>query len=110
MAGDLFAGPMVDKYNRKLIMLIADAVSFFACLVMAAIMDVNEPAFYQLVLLTCVIDIGLAFNFPAAKAIIPEIIRHDKLSIFNSWSNTGLTLADIVAPLIWWLFVDVKLD
>lgn len=51
MAGDLFAGPMVDKYNRKLIMLIADAVSFFACLVMAAIMDVNEPAFYQLVLL-----------------------------------------------------------
>ena len=99
VAGDLFAGPMVDKYNRKLIMLIADAVSFFACLVMAAIMDVNEPVFYQLVLLTCVIDIGLAFNFPAAKAIIPEIIRHDKLSIFNSWSNTGLTLADIVAPL-----------
>lgn len=99
VAGDLFAGPMVDKYNRKLIMLMADAVSFFACLIMAVIMDVNEPVFYQLVLLTCVIDIGLAFNFPAAKAVIPEIIRSDKLSIFNSWSNTGLTLADIIAPL-----------
>lgn len=100
VAGDLFAGPLVDKYNRKLIMLLADAISFFACLGMAAVMDVNEPVFYQLVLLTCVIDIGLAFNFPAAKAVVPEIIRHDKLSIFNSWSNTGLTLADIIAPLL----------
>lgn len=99
VAGDLFAGPLVDKYNRKLVMLLADLVSFLACLIMAGIMDVNEPVFYQLVLLTCIIDIGLAFNFPAAKAVIPEIIRSDKLSVFNSWSNTGLTLADIIAPL-----------
>ncbi|WP_231951997.1 MFS transporter [Pediococcus claussenii] len=98
--GDLIAGPIVDRYNRKKIMLTSDLVSFIACLIAAATVDVKEPIFYQLVLLTVVMDIGLAFNFPAAKAVVPEVIVPTALARFNSMANSGTMLAQVLAPLV----------
>ncbi|MGV0167975.1 MFS transporter [Furfurilactobacillus sp. WILCCON 0119] len=97
---DLLAGPLVDSTNRKMVMLWSDIISFVACLLMALIVDVNHPIFYQLVLLTAILDIGLGFNFPAAKAMVPEMIEEPALQRFNAISNTSLNLADIAAPLL----------
>lgn len=97
---DLLAGPLVDSVNRKQVMLWSDIISFVACLMMALIVDVNHPIFYQLVLLTVILDIGLGFNFPAAKAMVPELIEEPELQRFNALSNTSLNLADIFAPLL----------
>ncbi|TLQ05770.1 MFS transporter [Pediococcus stilesii] len=98
--GDLLAGPIVDRYNRKNVMLVSDLVSFIACMFAAATFDVKEPVFYQLVLLTVIMDIGLAFNFPAAKAVVPEIIVPSALAKFNSMANSGTMMAQVLAPLL----------
>ncbi|MYV18370.1 MFS transporter [Furfurilactobacillus milii] len=100
VAADVLAGPLVDSVNRKRVMLWSDIISFVACLLMALIVDVNHPIFYQLVLLTAILDIGLGFNFPAAKAMVPELIQDSALQRFNAISNTSLSLADIFAPLL----------
>lgn len=100
VGGDLIAGPIVDRYNRKNVMLVSDLVSFIACMFAAATVDVNEPVFYQLVLLTTIMDIGLAFNFPAAKAVVPEIIAPGALAKFNSMANSGTMMAQVLAPLL----------
>ncbi|KRN28583.1 hypothetical protein IV38_GL000782 [Lactobacillus selangorensis] len=100
MVGDIMAGPLVDGYNRKWIMAMSDLISFIACAILATIVNVNNPEFYQLVLLTCIMDIGWAFNYPAAKAIIPEVITPQYLEGFNAYSNTAFNLANVIAPLI----------
>ncbi|WP_125981271.1 MFS transporter [Loigolactobacillus iwatensis] len=82
--GDLFAGPLVDNYNRKWVMILSDLISAIACLILALLIDIRHPVFYQLILLTSILDIGLAFNFPAAKAIIPELIKQSNLTRFNA--------------------------
>ncbi|ANK60638.1 MFS transporter permease [Loigolactobacillus backii] len=98
--GDLFAGPLVDNYNRKWVMILSDLISAIACLILALLIDIRHPVFYQLILLTSILDIGLAFNFPAAKAIIPELIKQSNLTRFNAWINTAFNFADIFAPLL----------
>ncbi|GEP19414.1 MFS transporter [Pediococcus argentinicus] len=108
VAGDLIAGPLVDRYNRKNIMLIADVISFLACILAAMTIDAKEPIFYQLVLLTTIMDIGLAFNFPAAKAIVPEVIAPGSLAKFNSLANSATMVSQILAPLLGGFLLTLK--
>ncbi|GAB6093360.1 MFS transporter [Furfurilactobacillus curtus] len=108
VVADLLAGPLVDGMNRKMVMFWSDVLSFIACLLMALIVDVNHPVFYQLVLLTVILDIGLGFNFPAAKALVPELIETSALQRFNALSNTSINLADIFAPLLGGALLAIK--
>lgn len=100
MVGDVLAGPLVDNFNRKWIMIISDLLSVVASGALAIVINAKNPAFYQLVLLTIILDIGWAFNFPAAKAIIPEMIKPSSMERFNAFANTAFNLANVIAPLI----------
>lgn len=108
LCGDLFCGVLIDNYNRKQILLASELVSLLACFGFAMIINPVSPAGWQLIALTCMLDVGLAFSFPAAKAIVPEILAPQSLQRFNAFSNTALNLADVVTPLLGGVLLTLK--
>ncbi|ANZ61431.1 MFS transporter [Secundilactobacillus paracollinoides] len=100
LCGDLFCGVLIDNYNRKRILVASEFICLLACFSFAVVIDPENPAAWQLIGLTCMLDVGVAFSFPAAKAIVPEILASSALQRFNAFSNTALNLADIVTPLL----------
>ncbi|ANZ64179.1 MFS transporter permease [Secundilactobacillus paracollinoides] len=100
LCGDLFCGVLIDNYNRKRILVASEFICLLACFSFAVVIDPENPAAWQLIGLTCMLDVGVTFSFPAAKAIVPEILASSALQRFNAFSNTALNLADIVTPLL----------
>lgn len=108
LCGDLFCGVLIDNYNRKRILVVSEFICLLACFSFAMIIDPENPAAWQLIGLTVMLDVGVAFSFPAAKAIVPEILASSALQRFNAFSNTSLNLADIVTPLLGGLLLTLK--
>ncbi|AKP65241.1 major facilitator superfamily permease [Levilactobacillus koreensis JCM 16448] len=98
--GDLLCGVVVDNFNRKRIVVSAELLSVLGCLACAWWLDPLHITAAPLITLTVILDVGLAFSLPAAKAMIPELITLAGRQRFNAVSNTLIDLADICAPLI----------
>ena len=93
----LFAGAVVDRLPRRLVILGADllrggAVAAVAALVAAHALDVTG-----LVVFSAAVGVGDAFFYPAYRAIMPELLPPELLTqgnAFNSASQTaGLSFA-----------------
>jgi MFS family permease len=93
----LFAGAVVDRLPRRLVILGADllrggAVAAIAALVAAHALDVTG-----LVVFSAAVGVGDAFFYPAYRAIMPELLPPELLTqgnAFNSASQTaGLSFA-----------------
>nr|WP_252894811.1 hypothetical protein [Liquorilactobacillus satsumensis] len=52
----------------------------------------------MLIIITFVLNLMLALNYPAAKAITPEVIAKTRLQTFNALANTVFNFANILAP------------
>ena len=98
--GDLFCGVVVDNFNRKWVVVLAELVSVLGCIGVALWLDPLHLTAGPLLTLTVILDIGLAFSLPAAKSMIPELIVLAARQRFNAISNTLLDLANILAPLL----------
>lgn len=98
--GDLLCGVVIDNFNRKWVVVSAELLSVMGCLVCAWWLDPQHITAGPLITLTVILDVGLAFSLPAAKAMIPELITLAGRQRFNAVSNTLIDLADICAPLI----------
>ncbi|WP_394878828.1 MFS transporter [Levilactobacillus brevis] len=98
--GDLFCGVVVDNFNRKWVVVLAELVSVLGCIGVALWLDPLHLTAGPLLTLTVILDIGLAFSLPAAKSMIPELIVLADRQRFNAISNTLLDLANILAPLL----------
>ncbi|MFC6207823.1 MFS transporter [Levilactobacillus tongjiangensis] len=98
--GDLLCGVVVDNFNRKHVVVSAELLSVLGCLFCAWWLDPQHITAAPLITLTILLDIGLAFSLPAAKAMIPELITLEGRQRFNAVSNTLIDLADICSPLL----------
>ena len=69
----------------------------------------NElPQIYLLIMITFVLNLMLALNYPAAKAIAPEVVIKTHLQKFNAISNTFFNLANVTAPIIGGVLLAIK--
>ncbi len=93
----LFAGALVDRLPRRLVVLAANllragAIAALAVLALAHALEVTE-----LVVLSAAVGVGDAFFYPAYQAIMPELLPPELLTqgnAFNSASETvGLAFA-----------------
>lgn len=100
VVGDVLGASIVDHHDRKWVLVLSDAVSAVACLGGAWLITPAQPQIWLLILLTSVLDLMVSINFPAAKAITPDVIAASALQRFNAIANTVFNLANIVAPLL----------
>lgn len=87
------AGVLVDRWDRRRIMLVSQAVR--ALLVLVLVLQPSLPTVY-------LVGVGAAsiglFYLPARNALLPMIVRRDQLLTANSYSMTTGTLMMLVAP------------
>ncbi|MFT8399726.1 MAG: MFS transporter [Lentilactobacillus diolivorans] len=100
LLGDFLVGSLVDQHNRKTVLIGTDVISGLACLIGSFLLNSQHPQVWLLILITAILNLMLAINFPAAKAIAPEIIPAQFLQRFNAIANTLFNFANVFAPLI----------
>lgn len=100
LVANFLAGPIVDRYNRKKLLIFSDLLSFFACLICSITLNdyVNDRII--LIITTSILSISMAINSPSAKAIVPNVISSEKIEKFNSIQNTLSSVIKIVSPLL----------
>ena len=103
----LFTGVLVDRWNRKRTMIIADLYIALMTLVMAMIFYLGhgEVSVGILYLLLALRSIGSSFHMPALEASIPLLAPKDKLMKVAGVNNMIFSMSSIAAPAIAALFV-----
>jgi MFS family permease len=95
-----FIGVVIDKYNRKTLMIITDILRG---LIVAAVMVIyymgliNLPIIFAAQIL---LSICSAFFDPATQAVIPQVVDKEQLAKANSLSSLVGGIAMIIGPVL----------
>jgi len=103
----LFTGVLVDRWNRKRTMIIADLYIALMTLVMALIFQLGhgEVSIGILYALLALRSIGSSFHMPALEASIPLLAPKEKLMKVAGVNNMIFSMSSIAAPAMAALFV-----
>ncbi|WP_155286318.1 MFS transporter [Lacticaseibacillus zhaodongensis] len=109
IVGDVVGASLVDHHDRKLVLIACDALAAAACLLGAWLITPANPQTWLLIFVTAVLDLMTAINYPAAKALTPDVIAPSALQSFNAIANTAFSMASVVAPMVGGLLLASKM-
>ena len=93
-----FAGVLVDRWNRRLIMIFADAAIALTTLVLAVLFALGEVQIWQIYLAMAIRSVGAAFHYPAMSASTTLMVPNEHLARIGGLNQTLQGLMGIVAP------------
>ncbi len=93
-----FAGALVDRWNRRLVMMAADGVIALATLVLAGLFLAGRAQTWHIYLILLIRSLGGAFHWPAMSASTTLMVPKDQLSRVAGLQQTMQGLVSIVAP------------
>jgi MFS family permease len=94
------AGVMVDRYDRKLMMMISDIGGGIATLALFILYSTHLLQFWHLYILTAVIGIGTTFQWPAYSAAISVMIPKEQYGRANGMMSLIEAGPGVFAPLL----------
>lgn len=95
-----FAGVWADRFNRKNLIMIADAMIAIVTLLLAITFLMGYDAPWLLFVIAAVRALGAGIQTPAVGAILPQIVPEDKLTKINGINGTLQALMMFVAPIV----------
>lgn len=95
-----FAGVWADRFNRKNLIIIADAMIGIVTLLLAITFLLGYDAPWLLFVIAAVRALGAGIQTPAVGAILPQIVPEDKLTKINGINGTLQALMMFVAPIV----------
>ena len=102
----LYAGQVADRFNRKLIVVITQAVLVLVSLGLTALSYWHGPL---LLIYGCLLLMGIAvaFNNPAATTLPAQIVPEGAFENAATWSSSSWQLATVVGPALGGLVIAV---
>lgn len=96
-----FAGVWVDRFNRKLIIVLADTFIAITTLITALLFYFGYGSITLLLLIVSAFrSLGNAVHTPAVQAFIPELVPEDKLMRVQGINNGIQSSMMIIAPVL----------
>ncbi len=92
------AGALVDRWNRRLVMMVADSVIALAVVVLAVLYALDAVQIWHIYLLMFIRAAGGAFHWPAMQASTTLMVPEKHLSRVAGLNQTLFGVANIVAP------------
>ena len=92
------AGVGIDRYNRKLIMILSDVAIAFVGLAMAIIGHMGALSTGLILLVLFLRTVGTAFHSPCMQAVTPQIVPSDQLTRCAGYSQALTSVSDIFSP------------
>ncbi|GAB6930586.1 MFS transporter [Paenibacillus sp. JCM 10914] len=95
-----FAGVWADRFNRKSLIMIADAMIAVVTLILAITFLLGYDAIWLLFVIAAVRALGAGIQTPAVGAVLPQIVPQDKLTKVNGINGSLQALMTFVAPIV----------
>ena len=93
-----FAGALVDRWNRRIIMITADSVSALATLVVALLYAFDVIQVWHIYVLMFIRSLAGAFHWSAMQATTPLMVPEKHLARVSGLNQSLWGLAGIIAP------------
>lgn len=93
-----FAGVYIDRWDRKKVMIFADAFIASCTFVMTFILKEGDINLYLLYSIMALRSIGSAFHSPAMQAIAPLLVPEDKLLRVSGVNQMLQSISSIAGP------------
>lgn len=94
------AGVMVDRYDRKLMMMVSDIAGGLASLIMLILYATGHLQFWHLYIASVVKGIGTTFQWPAYSAAISTMIPKEQYGRANGMMSLVEAGPGVVSPLL----------
>lgn len=95
-----FAGVWADRYNRKLLIILADSMIAIVTLGLAIIFLLGYDSSWMLFLVLGIRSLGTGIQTPAVGAFIPQIVPEDKLTKINGINSSIQSLTMLICPML----------
>lgn len=102
-----FAGALVDRWNRRVVMMTADSVSALATLVIALLYAFDAIQIWHIYVLMFIRSVAGAFHWPAMQATTPLMVPEKHLARVSGLNQSLFGLAGIIAPPVGALLLQV---
>ena len=96
----LIAGVWIDRYNRKKLIMLADAAIAASTLLLAVAFLMGYRYNWALFIVLAIRSAGTGIQTPAVNAIIPQIVPQEKLMKINGINSTLSSLIMFLSPAI----------
>jgi MFS transporter, DHA3 family, macrolide efflux protein len=94
------AGVWADRYNRKILIILADALIAIATLALAILFLMGYESTWLLFVMAAVRAIGTGIQTPAVGAILPQIVPKEGLTKVNGINGSIQAIIMFVAPMV----------
>lgn len=95
-----FSGVWADRYNRKLLIIWADAGIAFTTILLAIIYISGYQELWLLFVAMAIRSVGTGIQTPAVGAILPQIVPTDKLLKVNGLNSSLQSIITLLAPAV----------
>ena len=94
----IFAGTLVDRWDRKRIMILSDVLRAF---IIPSFFLIRSPSDLPLAFLIAFLTSSFSvFFYPARTALLPVMVPEDQLMTANGWMQMGNTIARLSGPIL----------
>jgi DHA3 family macrolide efflux protein-like MFS transporter len=103
-----FAGVWADRYNRKKIIVLSDALVAISTLVLAILYALNYQHISLLLIVLAIRAIGGGIQKPAVNAFIPDIVPTKQLLTVNGYNSSFQSVSNVASPIMSGLLLSVS--
>lgn len=96
--GSLFGGPLIDRFNRRRIMILGNVIASFSTLIIAVLFFFDGLALWQLYVALAINGIANAFILPTLQSSTPLLVPKDQLNRAAGLNQLIRALEAILAP------------
>jgi MFS family permease len=94
----LFGGAVGDRFQRRNVMVAADAIRFASQALLAILLIAGVAEFWQLLIVQVVQGIGAAFFNPSIDGLMPEVVSERRLQDANALLTTAFAAGTMLGP------------
>ena len=95
-----FIGVLVDRYNRKTIMIISDLFMAAALVVLVIVGFFGQLPVWLIMVVLFVRAIGTAFHEPSIQAVTPLIVPKEHITKYAGYSQTFQSASNLFSPAV----------
>lgn len=94
------AGVWADRFNRKMLIILADSLIAIATLILAILFFLGYDAIWLLFVMAAVRAVGTGIQAPAVGAILPQIVPEEKLTKVNGINGSIQAIVNLISPMV----------
>lgn len=95
-----FAGSLADRFNRRLIMILADTFTAVFTLIIFILLSAGNLQLWHIYIIAAMMSVFSAFQEPAYSASIAMIVPKEKLGSANGMVQMGQAITSVLTPVL----------